>query len=130
MKKLYIFLTRALDWAKYFNCLLIVVITVYFQRQVTSILIRSSAPSAYPSIELLPPAGAAFRHSSYTGTSLFSVCDRYSTKTGTIKETNGFNRGNKLNTSAQSTRIDRIFFDSGEVVCRVTNKRQSVCRQR
>ena len=49
---------------------------------------------------------------------------------GRTKETNGFNRGNKLNTSAQSTRIDRIFFDSGEAVCRVTNKRQSVCRQR
>ena len=51
---------------------------------------------------------------------------------GRTKETNGFNRGNKLNTSAQSTRIDRIFFDSGEVaiVYRVTNKRQSVCRQR
>ena len=49
---------------------------------------------------------------------------------GKTKETNGFNRGNKLNTSAQSTRIDRIFFDNGEAVCRVTNKRQSVCRQR
>ena len=78
----------------------------------------------------MSPAGAAFSQSSSIGTSLFSVCGHYSIKTGKIKETNGFNRGNKLNTSAQSTRIDRIFFDSGEVVCRVTNKRQSVCRQR
>ena len=52
-------------------------------------------------------------------------------KIGKIKETNGFNRGNKLNTSTstQNTLIDRIFFDSGEVVCRVTNKRKGVCRQ-
>jgi len=50
---------------------------------------------------------------------------------GKIKETNGFNRGNKLNTSTstQNTLIDRIFFDSGEDVCRVTNKRKGVCRQ-
>ena len=51
-------------------------------------------------------------------------------KIGKIKETNGFNRGNKLNTSTQSTRIDRIFFDSREDVCRVTDKREGVCRQR
>ena len=52
-------------------------------------------------------------------------------KIGKIKETNGFNRGNKLNTSTstQNTRIDRIFFDSGEDLCRVTNKRKGVCRQ-
>ena len=47
-----------------------------------------------------------------------------------IKETNGFNRGNKLNTSTQSTRIDRIFFDSREDACRVTDQREGVCRQR
>ena len=48
-----------------------------------------------------------------------------------IKETNGFNRGNKLDTSTstQNTLIDRIFFDRGEDVCRVTNKRKGVCRQ-
>ena len=40
------------------------------------------------------------------------------------REMNGFNRGNKLNTSTQNTRIDRIFFDNGEDVCRVTNKRK------
>ena len=55
----------------------------------------------------------------------------YNTKKGEIKEANGFNRGNKLNTSTstRNTRIDRIFFDSGEDVCRVTNKRKGVCRQ-
>ena len=47
-----------------------------------------------------------------------------------IKETNGFNRGNKLNTSTQSTRIDRIFFDSREDACRVTDQREGVFRQR
>ena len=48
-----------------------------------------------------------------------------------IKQTNRFNRGNILNTSTQSTRIDRIFFDSRSRadVCRVTNKREGVCVQ-
>ena len=47
-----------------------------------------------------------------------------------IKETNGFNRGNELNTSTQSTRIDRIFFDSREDACRVTDQREGVFKQR
>ena len=60
-----------------------------------------------------------------------SFFGHYNIKKGKIKETNGFNRGNKLNTSTstQNTRIDRIFFDSGEDLCRVTNKRKGVCRQ-
>ena len=59
-----------------------------------------------------------------------SFFGHYNIKKGKIKETNGFNRGNKLNTSTQSTRIDRILFDSREDVCRVTDKREGVCRQR
>ena len=51
-------------------------------------------------------------------------------KKGKGKGTNGFHRGDKLNTSTQSTPIDRILFDSGEDVCRVTNKRKGVCKQR
>ena len=54
----------------------------------------------------------------------------YNTKKGKIKEANGFNRGNKLNTSTQSTRIDRIFFDSREDACRVIDQREGVFRQR